>query len=669
MPASAMETATLGAVPVAGGVRFTLYSRHATAVELSLFDEPGSAVAARRVALEHGGGGVWSVEVPGVGPGQLYGYRVHGPYEPHHGHRFNAAKLLVDPWARAITGEPAHEPSIFGYGDRARPDHTFDGRDSAAAMPKCVVVDGAFDWQDDRPPRVPWGDTVIYECHLRGLTRLHPEVDERLRGTYLGLAAPPVVDHLRRLGVTTVEPLPLFQIAREPHLAARGLANYWGYSPLGFFAPHAGYATGGRGEQVAEFKTMVRELHRAGLEVILDVVYNHTAEGDHLGPTVAFRGIDNLTYYRLRRRRPARYVDWTGCGNTLDLEQDAVREMVLASLRYWALEMHVDGFRFDLATALGRQGTAFDPGGPLLTAIAEDPVLAAVKLVAEPWDMGPGGYRLGRFPPPWAEWNDRCRDAVRRFWRGDAGAAGELATRLAGSEDFFAPRGPSAGVNFVTCHDGFTLRDLVSYERKRNEANGEGNRDGRDADLSRNWGAEGPTDDPGIRRLRDRARRNLLATVLLSRGVPLLLHGDELGRTQAGNNNAYCQDNEISWVDWTADDEGFADFVARLTQLRRRLPELRRESFTHDLRWSRPDGGDMTPADWHAARAFAMRAPRQDGELLLLVNGGDHEAVFHGIAGEWTELLDTARPEAEQTRAAPPLALAPHSLRLFLRAP
>ncbi|MCP3960415.1 MAG: glycogen debranching protein GlgX [bacterium] len=639
----------LGAIPTGSGVRFRLFSINAEKVELCLFDAPGDATPARRVQLRRAATrDVWQTTVPGVGPGQLYGYRVTGPHEPQNGHRFNASKLLVDPWARAITGEPRPDPALYGFvavgwpselWRRHSSDLTFSGHDSAAAAPKCVVVDPELDWRGDRPPGTSWGDTVIYECHVKGMTQRHPEIEERLRGTYLGLAQPPVIEHLQSLGVTAVELLPVHQIARESHLMIRGQPNYWGYSTLGYFAPHAGYATGGLGEQVAEFKQMVRELHRAGIEVILDVVYNHTAEGSRMGPTLSLRGIDNRSYYRLPRRQPGRYVDVTGCGNSLDLAHDPVREMVLASLRYWVDEMHVDGFRFDLASALARDGWNgdFDSNSVFFREIAADPVLSRVKLVAEPWDVGHGGYQLGRFPPEWSEWNDRYRDGLRRFWRGD-GDGGELALRVAGSPDLFAGS-PRRSVNFVTSHDGFTLRDLVSHERRHNEANREANRDGNDHNLSRNWGHEGPILDPEIIADRDRARRNFVATLLLSRGVPMLLGGDELGRTQGGNNNAYCQDNEASWVDWSLVDEDFLDFVRRLVALRREHPALRAEDTSGESR--------VWPAEGSERRAVAMLipAPEDGDELVLLANGSEAEVAFElpEASVGWVELLDTAR--------------------------
>lgn len=671
----------LGAIPDMDGVRFALYSKHATAIELCLFENLESRRESSRISLRRRGDDIWSAHVPGARPGQLYGYRVHGPFAPRDGHRFNRTKLLVDPWARAITGEPRSDPSLFGYDDPARCDLSFNGRDSVSAMPRCVVVDSSFDWQGVAEPRVSWGETLIYECHVRGLTMRHPEVAPSLRGTYLGLVEPPVIEHLKGLGVTAVELMPVHQIAREPHLMDKGLANYWGYSPLGFFAPHAGYATGVAGQQVAEFKTMVRELHRAGIEVILDVVYNHTAEGHHLGPTLAFRGLDNRTFYSLKRRDRRRYVDYSGCGNALDMTEEVVREFVLDSLRYWAGEMRVDGFRFDLAPALARHDgpggstQAFNPKCHLFEAMARDPDLSRVKFIAEPWDLGTDGYQLGGFPPPWAEWNDRFRDTVRHYWHGHGRGSGELAARLAGSEDFFSRRGPMASVHFVTCHDGFTLRDLVSYERKHNEINGEENRDGHGHNLSFAWGVEGPTDDPEILQARDLARRNMLATVFLSRGVPMLLYGDEIGRTQQGNNNAYCQDNEISWIDWSAAGEmDWLAFVRRLVDLRRRHPALRGAAFDPTPVWWRPDGRAMDgramgAADWNDHRAFGMGIHGEDGEILLLFNGGQEKVVFQAPAGEgsWTLLLDTAQPGAGETEVSAPFELPARTLRALRR--
>ena len=642
------EGVELGAVVTGSGVIFSLYSAHATSVELCLFDRLEEILPNRRLSLDRVGGGVWQLEVPELSPGALYGYRVGGPYEPQRGHRFNPSKLLVDPWARAITGEPRLHPSLFAF-DPARPsDLSYNSEDSAAHMPRSVVVDPTFDWQGVPRPAVPWRETVIYEAHVKGLTVRHPEVPEALRGTYLGLASPPVIEHLKQLGVTAVELLPVHQVASEPHLLQRGLRNYWGYSTLGYFAPHAGYATGGLGRQVVEFQTMVRELHRHGIEVLVDVVYNHTAEGSHLGPTLSLRGIDNLAYYRLRRFRRQRYDDVTGCGNTLDARSPATRRLVLDSLRYWVEVLGVDGFRFDLAPALGREGHGFDPGSRLLREMEEDPVLAGVKRIAEPWDVGLGGYQLGAFPPPWAEWNDRYRDGVRAFWRGD-GTPAELATRLAGSSDLFASdgRGPLASVAFVTSHDGYDLRDLVSYERKHNHANGEHNRDGHGHNLSRNWGIEGPTDHPGVNAARRRTRRNLVATLAFSLGVPMLLAGDELGHSQGGNNNPYCQDNETTWLDWRldGDDQRFLAFVEGSMALRRRFPATRRETFFDpgEARWLHPEGREIRSVEWAdpSHRALGLHLDAYHPGWLLLLNGGGSEVRFVLPEGLWAERLDT----------------------------
>jgi len=620
----------LGAHWDGDGVNVAVHTT-AEAVELCLLSGGGAGagggdgeVREERVPLTERTGAVWHGYLPGVGPGQRYGLRASGPYAPGRGARFNPAKLLVDPYARALTGELREHPSLSGD----------DPGDSAPYVPHGVVVDAAFPWGDDLPPRTPWDTTVLYELHVKGFTARHPDVPPALRGTYAGLACPAVVQHLVGLGVTAVELLPVQHSVSERHLLRRGLVNYWGYNTLGYFAPHAPYAAAGSsGGQVAEFRAMVRTLHRAGLEVILDVVYNHTAEGDTAGPTLAFRGLDNAGYYRLDEADPSRYRDYTGCGNTLDVRRPHVLRLILDSLRYWVTEMHVDGFRFDLAVALTRGDEAVDPHAPLLAAIGQDPVLAGVKLIAEPWDLGPGGYRVGGFPAPWAEWNGRYRDTVRGFWLGQDGpgrraAFGDLGRRLAGSSDAFAASGrtPAASINFVTAHDGFPLADLVSYARKHNEANGEGNRDGSDSEHAANAGVEGPTDDPAVLAVRRRRRRALLATLLLSTGTPMLLAGDELGRTQRGNNNAYCQDGALSWLDWTGtgtctaadpagDDPLLLPMVRLLLALRARSPVLRQQAFfggrgagSDDLTWWRTDGREMTAADWEAPAAPALVA-------------------------------------------------------------
>jgi isoamylase len=591
------------------GTNFALWSAAASAVDLCLFDPDGSE---HRVPLEETTNQVWHGRLPGVGPGQRYGYRVHGPYAPGTGQRFNPHKLLVDPYARAIVGEVSLSPTLFGYADGSPDAAAPDPQDSAPFVPRGVVVHDEFPWDGDRRPMTSWSDTVIYELHVKGATMRHPGVPDGLRGTYSGLASPAFVEHLLGLGVTAVELLPVHHFVSEPHLLRRGLTNYWGYNTLGFFAPHAAYsASGSAGEQVTEFKAMVKALHAAGIEVILDVVYNHTAEGDHSGPTLSWRGIDNAGYYRLRGGDRSRYTDYTGCGNTLDVRHPAVLAMIMDSLRYWVTEMHVDGFRFDLAAALARSMHDVDRLSAFFDVVHQDPVVSRVKLIAEPWDVGEGGYQVGNFPPPWTEWNGRYRDTVREVWSGAQVGVRDLAYRLTGSSDLYRSDGrqPFASINFVTAHDGFTLADLVTYQEKRNEANGEGNRDGENHNRNWNCGVEGPSDDPAVRALRARQVRNHLATLLFSTGVPMLTAGDELGRTQQGNNNAYCQDNEISWIDWKAADQDLLSFVQRLIALRHGSPVLRQEAFfeghelpgtggTRDLAWFAPSGGQLTSAEW-----------------------------------------------------------------------
>jgi isoamylase len=679
-PASA-EPAKPGAILTGAGTTFSLVSPNATAVDLCLFGAAAEAVETRRVPLARAGADVWRVALDDVGPGQLYGYRVHGPWAPERGHRFNPAKLLIDPYARALSGPIHWHPSLASHPDdpSAAPERAAaDPRDSAGALPKCVVVDPGFDWRGDRPLHTPWERTVIYECHVKGMTMLHPDVPEPLRGTYLGLSSEPILHHLRSLGITAVELLPVHQEASEPRLARLGLVNYWGYSPIGYFAPDARYATAGLGRQVVEFRQMVRELRDAGLEVLLDVVYNHTAEGGAAGPTLAFRGIDNLAYYRLDEADPARYVDFTGCGNTLDLRRGPALELALDSLRYWVEEMHVDGFRFDIAPVLGRMDPAFDPDAPFFRRVRADPALAGVKLIAEPWDLGPDGYQVGRFPSGWAEWNGKYRDGVRRFWRGDTGRVGELAFRLAGSSDLYGGegRGPLSSVNFVTCHDGFTLHDLVSYEHKHNLANGEDNRDGTDYNLSRNWGVEGPPTTTQIARVRERVKRSLLATLAFSQGVPLLSHGDELGRTQDGNNNAYCHDGPLTWVHWDLGpaQSALLSFTRMVLGIRASEPALRRRSFFpleppdgHALTWLRPDGAPMAAEDWaHDGNHLLGMLFDGGAPLLLLVNGGGRSRSFAVPArpgGVWRVLVDSARDGERE--AAAEVTLAPHSLVLL----
>ncbi|MGZ4230333.1 MAG: glycogen debranching protein GlgX [Solirubrobacteraceae bacterium] len=632
-----MTVAPLGAHADSHGTDFAVFSSVAETVEVCLFDDEGNET---RQPLEADTGYVWRGRVDGLAAGAQYGFRVHGPWDPAHGTRCNPAKLLLDPYARAIAGSVRWHPSLSGE----------DPEDSAAYVPRSVVCSDAFDWRGDAPPGTPLEDSIIYELHVKGFTQQHPDVPEDLRGTYRGLGHPAVVGHLTKLGITAVELLPVHQFVHDAALIARGLRNYWGYQSIGYFAPHNEYASGDRGQQVVDFKEMVRELHAAGLEVILDVVFNHTAEGNEHGPTLCFRGLDNAAYYRLQDN-PTYYVDDTGCGNTLDVHRPQGLRLVMDSLRYWVQEMHVDGFRFDLAASLGRGASDFDPFSAFLDAVGQDPVLAQVKLIAEPWDIGYGGYELGDFPPGWSEWNGRYRDTVRDFWRGTEGMLGDFATRVTGSADLYGQgRRPSASINLITVHDGFTLADLTAYDVKHNDANGENNRDGTDDNRSWNCGAEGPTDDPQILDLRMRQRRNMLATLLLSEGVPLLLGGDELARTQGGNNNAYCQDNAVSWVDWSIDSERqrLLEFVASLCRLRRATPGLRRRRFLRpdELTWYRPDGSPMTDADWAEPFARAVAAAPPTNTWVLFVNAWWEPLTFslpqqlRGIS--WSAVVDTA---------------------------
>ncbi|MGH8531724.1 MAG: glycogen debranching protein GlgX [Gammaproteobacteria bacterium] len=669
------------------GVNFALFSEHAEAVELCLFDPKGRREITRlplRDQTDH----VWHCYLPEARPGFLYGYRVHGPYRPEEGHRFNPNKLLLDPFARAIKGTLKWSDAHYGYrlGSR-RQDLSFDRRDSAAGMPSCQVVDTAFTWAGDEPPRTSWHDTVIYELHLKGFTQQHPEIPPPLRGTYAGLATAPVIEYLQRLGVTAVELMPVHAFVDDRHLVAKGLRNYWGYNSIGFVAPDPRYACSD--DAVSEFKTMVKTLHSAGIEVILDVVYNHTAEGDQLGPTLSFRGIDNAAYYRLVADDPRYYVDYTGCGNTLNMRHPRVLQLIMDSLRYWVLEMHVDGFRFDLAAALARELHEVDRLSAFLDIIHQDPVISQVKLIAEPWDVGEGGYQVGNFPVGWTEWNGKYRDAMRSYWKGEGGIIDELAYRLTGSSDLYAYSGrrPYASINFITAHDGFTLRDLVSYNEKHNEANLEDNRDGESHNRSWNCGVEGPTDDPAVLALRARQVRNFLATLMFSQGVPMLLAGDEIGRTQGGNNNAYCQDNPTSWVDWSLgpEEQQMLAFVQRLIQLRAQHPLLCRRNFFQgraikgteikDILWLKPDGSEMNDEEWQHAFARCLglylvgsgitdldaRGRRiVDDDLLLLMNA-HHEAIPFMLpdrlsAKPWQMLVDTVDPEGRETRSLYPAA-------------
>ncbi len=670
----------LGAHWDGGGTNFSLFSEHAERVELCLFDDADDET---RVEMSQRRALNWHCYLPDVGPGQRYAYRVYGPYRPHDGHRFNPAKLLIDPYAQAIDGVVnwAYPANVHPYVQTGAPaaDGTIDDEDDAGAIPKAVVIDDAFFWEGDRPPRVPFADTVIYETHVRGFTMRHPDVRQDLRGTYAGLASDPAIAYLRDLGVTAVELLPVHHICDESFLAERGLTNYWGYSTVGFLAPHSEYAaTGKRGEQVREFKGMVKALHRAGIELILDVVYNHTAEGNQFGPMLSFRGVDNMSYYRLAPGDLSQYVDFTGTGNSLNPVHPSVLRLIMDSLRYWVTECHVDGFRFDLASALARE--FFDVGrlSAFFDVIHQDPVVSQVKLIAEPWDIGPGGYQVGNFPVLWSEWNGEYRDVMRDFWRGRA-ACGSFASRLLGSSDIYQEDGrdPFASINFITAHDGFTLSDLVAYEHKRNEINNEGNRDGTNDNRSWNCGVEGETDDPDIIALRLRQQRNFLTTLLLSEGTPMLLGGDELGRTQNGNNNAWCQDNAISWYDWSATPTSsmLYAFTKRLIALRRGHPVFRRESFLTgserrgsglpDAWWFRPDGRKMVSVDWQSGEpalalflnGLELADPGARGQqviddsFLVLFNATGQDRAFmlprRRFAVEWALEISTAEPELE----------------------
>ncbi len=666
----------LGATWDGAGVNFSLFSENATAVELCLFDGPDGSCESARVRMTEQTDQVWHVYLPETRPGQRYGYRVHGLYDPANGHRFNPAKLLLDPYAKSIDGAVRWSDALFGYEvGHADADLSKDERDSAPNMPKAVVIDLAFTWGDDRPPRIPWSQTIIYEMHVKGFTARNPDVPEGLRGTYAGLACPAAVSYLRWLGITAVELLPTHQFVADKHLVDRGLTNYWGYNSIGFFAPDIRYASSSNlGRQVSEFKTMVKTLHQAGMEVILDVVYNHTGEGSHLGPTLCFRGVDNASYYRLVGDNRRYYMDYTGCGNTLNMTHPRTLQLIMDSLRYWVLEMHVDGFRFDLASALARELDEVDRLGAFFDVIHQDPVVSQVKLIAEPWDLGEGGYQVGNFPVLWAEWNAEYRDTLRSFWKGDDGRVGALGYRLTGSSDLYGRGGrrPYASINFVTAHDGFTLHDLVSYNEKHNEANGEGNRDGHNENLSWNCGFEGPTEDSKVLALREQQKRNLLATLLLSQGVPMLCGGDELGRTQQGNNNAYCQDNEISWYDWRTDNDRkrLLAFTRQLIALRRAHPVFRRRQFfagrriwgskVKDLSWFRPDGKEMTEEDWRdpRVRCLGLRLagdaiaevdvhgePVTDDTFLILLNAHHAPQPFvlpaHRAGIRWEIVVDT----------------------------
>jgi isoamylase len=693
----------LGATWDGAGTNFALFSEVAERVELCLLGSDDGARTETRIELTEVDGFVWHGYLPDIGPGQRYGYRVHGPYEPALGHRCNPAKLLLDPYGKAVDGQVSWHESLFGYrfSDPALASTT----DSAPFMPTNVVINPFFDWADDRPPRTPYHETVIYEAHVRGLTLRHPEVPPEQRGTYAGLTHPAVIEHLTRLGVTAVELMPVHQFIPERELVDRGLTNYWGYNTIAFLAPHNGYASASTpGGQVGEFKAMVKALHEAGIEVILDVVYNHTAEGDHRGPTLSFRGIDNAAYYRLSDDDKRHYLDFTGCGNSFNVRYPHALQLIMDSLRYWVLEAHVDGFRFDLAAALARELHDVDRLSAFFDLVQQDPVVSQVKLIAEPWDVGEGGYQVGNFPPLWSEWNGKYRDTVRDFWRGQAAIVPEFASRLSGSSDLYETSGrrPVASINFVTCHDGFTLTDLVSYDRKHNEANGENGADGSDDNRSWNCGVEGPTEDGTVLDLRARQRRNFLATLFCSQGVPMLLAGDEIARTQGGNNNAYCQDDEVSWVDWdlAGSQTALLEFTRGLAALRREHPVFRRRRFflgrpagggLADIAWLTPSGREMTDRDWGTAYARAMMVflngdaitepgPRGEGvrdDSFLILLSAYHEPLTFTLPGPrfgrcWAVTVDTATGRSgedgeTQHQAGAQILLPGHSMMALRR--
>jgi isoamylase len=672
----------LGATFDGSGTNFAIFSEGAERIELCLFGHRGKET---RIDLVEVDAYVWHTYVPNIAPGQRYAYRVHGPYDPASGKRFNPAKLLLDPYAKAVDGQIEWGQAVYGYtfGD---PDSRSDV-DSAGSTMLSVVVNPFFDWAGDRPPQTPYASSLIYEANVKGMTALHPAVAPELRGTYGGLAHPVIIDHLKKLGVTAIELMPVHQFVNDATLQQKGLSNYWGYNSIAYFAPQNTYSsTGQRGQQVQEFKAMVRAYHRAGIEVILDVVYNHTAEGNHLGPTLSFRGIDNQAYYHLQEDKRL-YADYTGTGNSLNVRPPHTLQLIMDSLRYWVLEMHVDGFRFDLASTLAREFYEVDRLATFFDLVQQDPVVSQVKLIAEPWDLGPGGYQVGNFPPQWTEWNGKYRDTVRDFWRGQGQSLGEFASRLTGSSDLYEHSGrrPVASINFVTAHDGFTLRDLVSYEQKHNEANGEQNKDGTDDNRSKNFGVEGPTTDPAVLTMRARQQRNFVATLLLSQGVPMLLHGDELGRTQAGNNNGYAQDNHVTWVDWDAVDHPLLEFTAAVAALRRQHPTFRRRRFFDgrpvrreagapipDIVWGRPDGTQMQPEDWEAGFGLAIAVflngrgirgrdargqPIVDKHFFVLFNADDQAVDFHIPAVEfsprWDVVVDTAGARADALPVEP----------------
>ena len=694
----------LGATWDGSGVNFALFSENATAVELCLFGGPQGNDEKARITVSEQTDQVWHIYLPGVQPGQRYGYRVHGPYDPAKGHRFNPFKLVIDPYAKSIDRPVVLSDELFGYqvGHKDQ-DLSKDERDNAALMPKSVVIDPAFDWGSDRPLRIPWNETIIYELHVKGFTWRHPEVPKELRGTYAGLRSDPAIEHLRTLGITAVELMPIHQSVSSRALHEQGLNDYWGYNSIGFFAPDLRYSSSSDpGQQVSEFKSMVKALHAAGIEVILDVVYNHSIEGNHLGPTLCFRAIDNLSYYRVSAAAPRFYADFTGCGNTFNMRHPRTLQLVMDSLRYWVVEMHVDGFRFDLASALARELHEVDRLSAFFDIILQDPVLSQVKLIAEPWDLGEGGYQVGNFPVLWSEWNGKYRDTVRDYWRGGDQALGEFASRFTGSSDLYGAGGrqPHASINFVTCHDGFTLRDLVSYGHKHNLANGEGNRDGESNNRSWNCGAEGPTGDPIVNLLRARQQRNFLASLFLSQGVPMLLSGDEIGHTQTGNNNTYCQDNEIAWLDWPGADRELLEFTRWLIGFYKQHPVFRRRRWfqgrpihgeeVQDIGWFKPDGKEMTEEDWRVGFAKsmgvflngdaipspdAMGERVADGSFYLLFNAHYEQLDFilpdHDWGDRWAKVLDTSEAiptgDNKAYEAAKPVCVYARSLVVLRR--
>ena len=692
------ESYPVGATWDGEGVNFAIFSENATGIELCLYNNEEDATESAKIQMREHTDQVWHCYLPDVRPGQYYGYRVHGPYKPEEGHRFNPAKLLIDPYAKAITGAIKWSNAVFanrvgGPNEdlEAEPDN------SAGRVPKSVVVDNAFTWDGDRHPKTPWNRTMIYEVHVKGMTIKHPDVPENLRGTYLGLCADPLIDYFKSLGVTAVELLPVHQMVIDRHLPEKGLTNYWGYNSIGFFAPDVRYATRGLGNQVYEFKSMVKTFHSAGIEVILDVVYNHTGEGNHLGPTLSLKGIDNVAYYRLEENKRF-YTDFTGTGNSLNMRHPRTIQLIMDSLRYWVSEMHVDGFRFDLAPVLARELFEVDRLSSFFDIIHQDPMLATVKLIAEPWDVGPGGYQVGNFPIRWAEWNGKYRDALRRFWRGEPGVVPELASRLTGSSDIYqwSGRDAYASVNFVVAHDGFTLNDLVSYEQKHNEANGENNLDGHNENHSRNWGAEGPTNDEKILETRYRVMKSFIASLAFSQGTPMMAHGDEIARTQGGNNNAYCQDNEITWINWTCLSDrqrNLLEFTQRVFAIRAANPVLRRRHFFrgkdpntptgNDVMWVRPDGQEMQEADWQNADNHVLGMlvsgdatdevddrgrPIKGDTLLLILNGGAHDCQFTlprlDADGFWMVILDSAHEDSQGSPDVGSVTVAAHSVVL-----